>query len=532
MQLSAKQWIESGNAALGIELGSTRIKAVLLGENNAPLASGSYQWQNQLVDGYFTYALEDAWAGVQACYAFLAQAALQQYGAKLQKLGAIGISGMMHGYLPFDKQGALLAPFRTWRNTNTAQAAAQLTQAFRFNVPHRWSVAHLYQAVLNGEIHVAGLHTLTTLAGYVHWRLTGQNVLGIGDASGMFPVDSSTLQYSRPMLDVFNGLVAPYGFGWQLEKVLPKILVAGQPAGRLTLQGARLLDPTGLLQPGCPLCPPEGDAGTGMVATNSVAPCTANVSAGTSIFAMAVLPAPLAKLHPEIDVLATPTGSVVAMVHCNNCTGELDAWVSLFAQALAAAGKPVAKAELYDILYKQALLGAPDCGGVLSYNYVAGEPITGLNAGCPLLVRQPDAQLTLPNFMRAMLFSALATLAIGMDILTQEEQVIVKLITGHGGFFKTQGVGQQLMAAALHTPVAVMESAGEGGAWGIALLAAYLKHAKQGKTLESFLQAEVFAQAKVECVQPNKQDCAGFKAFMQRYKAGLAVEHAAVENLH
>lgn len=523
--------IRDGNAYLGIELGSTRIKAVLIGEDCAPIASGGHDWENRLTDGIWTYSLDDVWAGIQDSYRRLADDVKSRYGVALTKVGAMGVSAMMHGYLPFDDKGGQLVPFRTWRNTITEEAAGLLTQAFGFNIPQRWSVAHLYQAILKGEAHVAKISHLTTLAGYVHWKLTGKQVLGVGEASGMFPIDSSALSFDKAMLGTFGGLIKDKGYSWTLGSILPQVLNAGEDAGSLTPEGAKLLDPTGTLEAGAPLCPPEGDAGTGMVATNSVAKRTGNVSAGTSIFAMLVLEKPLSKVYPEIDMVTTPTGRPVAMVHCNNCTTDLDAWLRLFGEVGTMLGAKAEKPALYDAFYHKALDGDPDCGGLLTYNFFSGEHSVGLEQGRPLFVRTPEAKFTLANFARAVLFSTMGTLKLGMDILTEREQVKVDTLLGHGGLFKTKGVGQKLMAGALNVPVAVMESAGEGGAWGIALLAAFRKNKASGQTLEDFLTETVFSTNQGTSVAPDPVDSKGFSVFMERYKKGLAVEKAAVENL-
>ncbi len=516
--------------ALGIELGSTRIKAVLIGEDGQPLASGGYDWENRLEGGVWTYALEDAWIGLQACYRALATEVAARYGEAPQTVGAIGISAMMHGYLAFDGADQQLAQFRTWRNTITEEAAAQLTQALQFNMPQRWSAAHYFQAILNGEDHAGEVAFLTTLAGYIHWQLTGEKVLGVGDASGMFPLDSRTLDYDSNMLAKFDALATERLPGAKpLRCLLPKPLPAGEAAGTLSEAGARLLDPSGALRAGIPLCPPEGDAGTGMVATNAVAARTGNVSAGTSIFAMAVLEKPLLRYYPEIDIVATPAGNPVAMVHCNNCTSDLDAWARLFGEVCQSFGASPAKAQLYDTLYQAALAGEPDCGGLLSYNYLSGEHLTGFAQGRPLLARHPDARFNLPNLMRSLLLSALTTLRLGMDLLTEQEGVRLRQLMGHGGFFKTEDVGQRLMAAALEVPVAVMASAGEGGAWGIALLAAYLAQKEENLSLAEYLDRRVFAKAQSVVAEPDPVDMNGFAAYLERYKAGLAVERAAVE---
>jgi sugar (pentulose or hexulose) kinase len=521
--------MEQSKTYLGIELGSTRIKAVLIDAAHKPVATGGYDWENRFENGLWTYRLEDVFTGLAACYGELAAQYREKYGETLTRVGGIGISAMMHGYLPFDKDGKQLAEFRTWRNTTTEQAAVKLTELFGFNIPLRWSVAHLYQAILNGEAHVKDVDYVTTLAGYVHYILTGKRVLGVGDASGMFPIDSNINSYNRRFMEQFNELDEVKGFPLKLQDIFPKVLVAGEAAGMLTEAGAKLLDPTGALEAGIPLCPPEGDAGTGMTATNSVAVRTGNVSAGTSVFAMLVLEKELSKLYPEIDMVTTPTGRPVAMVHCNTCTSDLDAWVGLLGEAAALFGAKPDKAELYGKLYALGLTGDADCGGLVSYNYLAGEPITGLDEGRPLFVRGADSKFTLANFMRNLLFSSMGTLKIGMDILTEKERVTLEKLLGHGGFFKTKGVGQRLMAGALNVPVAVMESAGEGGAWGIALLASYLVN-KTG-TLEDFLNEKVFAGNAGVTVTPDATDRAGFEKYMERYTAGLAVERAAVKNL-
>lgn len=527
--------IEGGRTALGIELGSTRIKAVLIGEDHMPVASGSYEWENRYENGVWTYSLDDVWAGLQESYRALSSEVLERYHTPLRAIGAIGVSAMMHGYLAFDGEGNLLVPFRTWRNTITGQAAGELTALFQFNIPQRWSIAHLYQAILNREPHVADVRCLITLAGYVHWKLTGHKVLGVGEASGMFPIDSGTNDYDRHMMDLFDGRLAAEHIRWKLRDVLPRVLVAGDAAGVLTEEGARLLDPAGSypggeLQAGIPLCPPEGDAGTGMVATNSVAQRTANVSAGTSVFAMIVLEEPLSRVYPEIDMVTTPTGKPVAMVHSNNCTSDLNAWVGLFGEFAEALGIVVTPAELFELLYRQALAGDADGGGLLAYNYLSGEHITHLEEGRPLLVRTPESRFTLANLMRVHLFSALGALKSGLDILLEQERVEIDQVLGHGGFFKTREVGQKIMAAAMNVPVSVTETAGEGGAWGIALLAAYMLHRAEGEPLEAYL-AKVFAGKAGTAMPPDQADVAGFAAFMQRYKNGLVIERAAVDGL-
>lgn len=531
MSNSVTQTILDGKAVLGIELGSTRIKAVLIGEDHSPIASGSHDWENRLEDGVWTYHLNDVWAGLQHSFRELSDDVQKKYGVALTKVSALGISAMMHGYLVFDKDGNQLVPFRTWRNTTTEQAAGLLTKEFEFNVPQRWSISHLYQSILENQEHIGQISYMTTLSGYVHWMLTGQKVMGVGEASGMFPIDSNVNTYDQGMVDKFNALTADKQYGWKLLDIMPKVLAAGDEAGTLTAEGAKLLDPTGGLQSGVPMCPPEGDAGTGMVATNSVSERTGNVSAGTSIFAMVVLEKALSKVYMEIDMVTTPTGKPVAMVHCNNCTSDLDAWVRLFRETLETLGVKVEKPALYDALYFKALEGDPDCGGLLSYNYYSGEPITGFDEGRPLFARTPDSRFNLANFMRSLLFSTMATLKIGMDILTEKEQVRLEQMLGHGGLFKTKGVGQTLMAAALNVPVVVMESAGEGGAWGIALLAAFNVRKNPGEALEAYLAQRVFDKCAGSRVEPTKENLEGFQTFIKRYENGLAMEKAAVEHL-
>jgi sugar (pentulose or hexulose) kinase len=513
--------------ALGIEFGSTRIKAVLIGEDYTPLASGGYDWENRYENGIWTYPLDDVWIGLQACYRHL----VADFGHPLTQVGAIGLSGMMHGYMAFDKNGMLLTPFRTWRNTITAQAAQELTALFTFNIPQRWSIAHLYQAILNNEAHIHQIAYLTTLAGYVHWQLTGQKVVGIGEASGMFPIDTHTHDFDEHMIALFDQQLRARNIAWRLRDILPTVLVAGKSGGILTENGARLLDPTGQLQTRIPLCPPEGDAGTGMVATNSVAQRTGNVSAGTSIFAMIVLEKNLTQVHPEIDIVTTPTGKNVAMVHSNNCTSDLNAWIDIFREFTHALGINTQPSQLYELLYQVALTGDADAGGLLAYNYVSGEHITHMPEGRPLFVRTPQSRFTLANFMRTHLFSALGALKIGLDILFEDEQVKIDRILGHGGFFKTQDVGQTIMAAAMNVPVSVMQTAGDGGAWGIALLASYLIHQAYEETLETYLANKVFIHQKQKTISPNADDVAGFARFMHRYKTGLAIEKTAVELL-
>jgi sugar (pentulose or hexulose) kinase len=517
--------------ALGVEFGSTRIKAVLIGEDHKPVASGSYEWENRYENGVWTYSLDEVWAGLQESYRKLSTEFFEKYNTPLQSIGAIGFSAMMHGYMAFDKDGDQLVPFRTWRNTITGQASEKLTELFQFNIPQRWSIAHLYQAILNKEPHVKKISHLTTLAGYVHWKLTGQKVLGVGEASGVFPIDSKTNDYDVHRLEQFNELLKAENIPWKLQELLPKALVAGEAAGVLTAEGAKLLDPTGQLQAGLPLCPPEGDAGTGMVATNSVAERTGNVSAGTSVFAMIVLEKALSKLYPEIDMVTTPTGKPVAMVHSNNCTSDLNAWIGLFQEFTHALGVEISQSKLFEMLYQKALTGDADAGGLLAYSYLSGEHITHLEEGRPLFVRTPESRFTLANFMRVNLFSSLGALKIGLDILFEQEKVQIDQILGHGGFFKTKEVGQKMMAAAMNVPVSVMETAGEGGAWGIALLASYLLHQAANEPLEAYLTNQVFAAEKGTTIAPDPADVAGFAVFMERYKKGLVIERAAVDGL-
>ncbi|MBE5815663.1 MAG: ATPase [Clostridiales bacterium] len=524
-------YIEAGKAVLGIELGSTRIKAVLIGADHSPIAMGDHGWENRLENGVWTYHLTDVWAGVQDAFAKLAADVKAKYGTELTALAGIGISAMMHGYLPFDKEGNQLAEFRTWRNTMTEQAAAQLTELFGFNIPQRWSIAHLDQAILNGEAHVANIAHLNTLAGYIHWQLTGRKVLGVGEASGMFPISDETGKYDEKMLAAYDQRLAAKGISWKLEDILPTVLNAGEDAGSLTAEGARLLDPTGKLQPGALVCPPEGDAGTGMVATNSVAVRTGNVSAGTSVFAMIVLEKSLSKVYPEIDMVTTPTGKPVAMVHCNNCTSDINAWAGMLHGFAAAAGKPVDMGDVYVTLFNAAMEGEKDCGGVVNYNYFSGEPVTGLEEGRPMLVRMPDAKLSFANFARSLVFGAIVSLKLGMDILAAEKVQIDSLL-GHGGFFKTPGVGQSLMAAALGTPVSVMETAGEGGPWGMALLAAYRVNRTESESLEAYLSEKVFGDNKGSKAEPAAADAEGFNAYTKLFVAGLEAEKAAAKHMH
>ncbi len=523
-----KKLIEGGSAILGIEFGSTRIKSVLISPDHTPIASGSHEWENDYVDGIWTYSEEAILKGLQSSYADLKKNVETLYGCKIRSLRAIGISAMMHGYLPFNEKMELLVPFRTWRNTTTAEAAEKLTKAFSFNMPQRWSLSHLYQAVLNKEPHVRDIRFMTTLAGWVHYLLTGEKVLGIGDASGMMPVDSSTLDFNEEMVQCFNQLVSGLGFPWTLREILPKVLPAGAPAGQLTEAGARLLDPSGDLAPGCPLCPPEGDAGTGMAATNSVRPRTGNVSAGTSIFSMIVLEKPLEKVYPEIDVVTTPSGMPVGMVHCNSCSSDINAWVSLFQEFAAAMGISLKTGDIFTTLFRKALEGDPTGGGLVSFNYFAGEPVTGLREGRPMLVRQPNAEMNLANFMRVQLYASMETLKYGMEILAQEH-VAIDQVFGHGGLFKTEGVAQRILAAAIEAPVTVMQTAGEGGAWGIALLASYLVNRNSDESLEDYLSNHVFSGLPQSTIQPQPDDISGFKAYMKSFEACIPAQKEAAE---
>ncbi len=531
MSEAAKNAVMEGKTALGIEFGSTRIKAVLIDETHAPIAMGTWDWENRLEGNIWTYSLEDIWNGLQGCYRSLAEDVQSKYGVALKRTGSIGFSGMMHGYMAFNKEGELLVPFRTWRNTITEEACKKLIPVFSFNIPQRWSIAHLYQAILNKEPHVKDIAFFTTLAGYIHWKLSGEKVLGVGEASGMFPIDSEKCDFNRRMVGQFDELIKDQGFGWKLEEILPEVLSAGEKAGVLTEEGAKLLDPTGNLEAGIPMCPPEGDAGTGMVATNSVAVRTGNVSAGTSIFAMVVMEGELSKVHEEIDMVTTPDGSPVAMVHCNNCTSDLNAWVNLFGEFAESFGIKADKNELFGTLYRKALEADKDCGGLMAYNYFSGEPITGFDEGRPLFARTPDSHFTLANFMRTHLYSALATLKIGLDILLKEEKVTVDSITGHGGLFKTPVVGQSMMAAAMNAPVTVMDTASEGGAWGMAVLAAFMEEKEENETLTSYLAEKIFAGQTGTTIAPNPEDVAGFDAFIKKYVSCLPAERGAVEGL-
>lgn len=523
--------ITNGKTVIGIELGSTRIKTVLIDTDNTLIASGSHDWENSYVNNVWTYSLEEIWKGVQKSYRNMAETVRDKFGVAVQTTGAIGFSGMMHGYMVFDKDENLLTPFRTWRNNITAPASEALTGLFNYPIPQRWSIAHLYQAILNHEEHISDIAFLTTLAGYIHWKLTGQKAIGIGEASGVFPIDLKTKGFNLQMITQFNELISQRNLLWRLEDILPTVLVAGAKAGELTAAGAQLLDLTGQLQPGIPLCPPEGDAGTGMVATNSVAARTGNVSAGTSVFAMIVLEKELSRVYPEIDLVTTPSGKLVAMAHSNNCTSDYDAWIGLFAEAAKALGIDISKPKLYDTLLGMALQGDPDCGGLLAYGYISGEHITHFEEGRPLFVRSSNSKFNLANFMRVNLYTAFGALKTGLDILFEKESVKVDEILGHGGFFKTKDVGQKIMAAAVNVPISIMETAGEGGAWGIALLASYMANRAENESLEDFLKQRVFAGKQGSSVAPDPSDVAGFNEFMQLYNQGLAIERAAVDTL-
>lgn len=525
-----KEMILNNRTALGIEFGSTRIKAVLVDANNAPIASGSYDWENRLEDGIWTYHLEDIHAGLQGSYKALAEDVKEKYGVELTSVGALGVSAMMHGYMPFNKEGELLVPFRTWRNNITAQASEELMELFQYNIPQRWSIAHLYQAILNKEEHVKDIDFMCTLEAYVHWQLTGKRIQGIGDAAGMFPVDPETKDYNEEMVQKFDKLVEPYGFPWKLRDIMPEARVAGEAAGCLTEAGARLLDPSGKLQAGIPMCPPEGDAGTGMVATNSVRQRTGNVSAGTSVFAMIVLEKELSRPYKEIDMVTTPAGDLVAMAHSNNCTSDLNAWVNVFKEFAEAMGMEVDMNRLFGTLYNKAMEGDADCGGLLSYCYFSGEHMTGFEEGRPLFVRSPESRFTLANFMRTNLYTCLGAMRVGLNLLLEKEHVKIDRLLGHGGLFKTKGVGQQILADAVNAPVSVMETAGEGGAWGIALLASYLINKEEGEALEDYLDNKVFAGNEGSTLDPDPAGVEGFNAFMERYMKGLEIERAAVDS--
>ncbi|MEH7090589.1 FGGY-family carbohydrate kinase [Priestia megaterium] len=529
-QETIKQAIAKGKTSLGIELGSTRIKAVLIDENFETIASGSYEWENLLEDGFWTYNLLDIITGLQSAYREMKQEVERSYGITIRTVGSIGVSAMMHGYMAFDKTGELLVPFRTWRNATTSEAAKELTEHFNFNIPERWSIAHLYQAIINQEKHLPHIHYMTTLAGYIHWLLTGSKALGIGDASGVFPIDERTQNYSEAMMKQFDELISYKGYSWQLSDILPAVHTSGEQAGTLTAIGASILDQSKNLQPGIPFCPPEGDAGTGMVATNSVRKRTGNVSVGTSVFAMIVLDKKLSKVYPEIDLVTTPNGSPVAMVHANNCSSDLNAWLGLFREFSEAMGQKVESDKLFEVMLNKALEADPDAGGLLSYGYFSGENITGVESGRPLFVRSAKSNFNLANFMRTHLFTAFGALKIGMDLLVKEENVKIHSILAHGGLFKTPVVGQKMMAAAINTPVSVMDTAGEGGAWGMAILSSYMLNKSENESLEDFLDDKVFKEVTAQEIYPDELDVKGFEAFIKRYKKGLVIEKAAAEH--
>jgi sugar (pentulose or hexulose) kinase len=529
--MDIKKIIEEGSAIIGMELGSTKVKAVMIDGDGNVIAKGSYKWENKLENGIWTYSMDDIKNSVQGAYAKLLENVQKNYGTVIKKVKAIGVSAMMHGYLAFDKNDTLLVPFRTWRNTITKEAADKLTEVFNFNIPQRWSIAHLYQAILNGEEHVKDIAFFTTLAGFIHWKLTGKKVLGVGDASGMFPINDKTNDYDKAMIETFDALVADKGYSWKLADILPGVLVAGDNAGILTDEGAKLLDVSGNLEGGALVCPPEGDAGTGMAATNSVRVRTGNVSAGTSIFSMIVMAENLKSVHREIDVVTTPEGAPVAMVHCNNCTSEINAWEGLFKQVLELYGVEVDEDRLFDLIFLEALKGDPDCGGLVGFNYFSGEPVTGFDAGRPLFVRTANSKFNLPNFMRMQLFNALAALKYGMDILLKKENVPVDKMYGHGGYFTVKGAGQTLLSSAIASPVTVMETAGEGGAWGIALLALYAAVKEEGESLSDFLDEKIYKSQPSSTLMAEQKDIDGFNAYMENYKKAFGVEKAAVDLL-
>ena len=527
--MTAKETIQQGKAILGIEFGSTRIKAVLINDENKPIAQGSHTWENQLENGLWTYSIQAIWDGLQDCYASLRNDVKTQYGIEIENLAVIGISAMMHGYMAFNRKQEILVPFRTWRNTNTGKAAAKLSELFNFNIPLRWSISHLYECILDGENHVKDIDYLTTLDAYIHWQLTGKRVTGIGDASGMVPIDPDTKDYDEEMIKKFDALVAPKGYPWKLRDILPEVLVAGREAGRLTAKGAKLLDPSGHLKAGIAMCPPEGDAGTGMAATNAVRPRTGNVSCGTSSFSMIVLEKNLSKPYKSIDIVTTPDGAPVAMVHCNNCTSDINAWVNVFKEFMEAMGQKADTGRIFTTLFQTGAKGDADCGGLMAYNYFSGEPVTGLVEGRPMIVRSPNDTFSLANFMRANLYGAVAVLKIGNDILFKDEKVAVDRLTGHGGYFTTPEVGQRILAAALNLPISVMETAGEGGPWGMALLASYLVNSERHQSLADFLGTKVFAGNKGTEVKPIQEEVDGFNTYIESYKKGLEIEQAAVK---
>lgn len=529
-KLKIAEKIKNGETFIGIEFGSTRIKAVLTDEKCSPLASGNFTWENELQDGIWTYSLDSIIKGLQVCFSSLKSNVREEYNMPLVTTGAIGISAMMHGYMAFDENDELLVPFRTWRNTITGQASKKLSEAFSFNIPERWSIAHLYQAILNEEPHVKQIRHINTLAGYIHFILTGNRVLGIGDASGMFPVDSENLCYNEGMLDKFDEITHIHFFKWKIRDILPSILLAGENAGALTKQGALILDPTGEFLAGVPFCPPEGDAGTGMTATNSVRPLTGNVSAGTSVFAMAVLDKSMKNWYPEIDVVTTPTGKDVAMVHCNNCCSDIDAWAYIFSEFSSASGNKLPMSKVYDILYDEAAKGNKNCGGVTSFNYISGESITKLSNGAPMVLRRNDSDFTLADFFRSNLYSALATLRIGMNILYKNEALTLSKLAVHGGFVKSD-VGQSVMADAMNTPVTVYSTAGEGGPWGMAILASYTLY-KNEMSLEDYLDNCIFSSASGKVTNPDSDGVKGFDEYLETYEKLLEAQKKVSEILY
>ncbi len=522
--------ISNGEITLGLELGSTNIKAVLMTDDFNTIASGSYNWENQLVDGIWTYSMDEVWHGIQTSYTQLAADVQSKYHQAITKINAIGISAMMHGYLAFNQNNDLLVPFRTWRNAITGQAADDLTKLFDFNIPQRWSVAHLYQAILNDEAHVKEIDFITTLAGYVTWKLSGEKVLGIGDASGVFPIDSNTKTYDQRMLNQFNDLDQVKKYDWKIDEILPKVLVAGQQAGQLTESGAQLLDLSGNLQAGSVIAPPEGDAGTGMVGTNSVRKRTGNISVGTSAFSMVVLDQELKAVHKDIDMVTTPDGSPVAMVHVNNCSSDINAWVSLFGEFAQRLGIEVNPNKLYGTLFLEATRSDPNAGGLVNYSYLSGENITNMPEGRPLFVRTPNSEFNLPNFMLTQLYAAFAPLEIGMHILTEDEGIKTDVMVAQGGLFKTPVVGQQVLANALNIPITIMQNAGEGGPWGMAVLANFVKNGN-GQSLEDFLDSQVFSDPESMTLSPEPAGVKGYQEFITNYQAALPVEGEAVKTL-
>lgn len=522
--------LSSEDISIGIELGSTRIKTIAIDKNLNTVATGSFEWENQFINGYWTYSINDIWIGLQKSYEDMTQNLKQQYNLTLTKVNAIGISGMMHGYLAFDKNEDLLVPFRTWRNGNTSEAAAILSEKFQFNIPERWSIAHIFQGVLDNERHVRQVEYITTLAGYVHWYLTGEKVLGIGDASGMFPIDINQKNYRPDLINVTNQLFQEHGFNKPIEKILPKVSVSGESGGCLTKEGAKLLDASNKLESGCIMCPPEGDAGTGMVATNTVATNTGNVSAGTSAFSMVVLSQELKDKYPEIDIVTTPNGNEVAMIHTNNCTSDINDWMNLFSEVLKVMGVDFSSDELYGQIFRSSLNSDDNIGGLLSYNYVSGENITNVEQGYPLFVREPNYNFNLANFMKMHLYSAFSTLKIGMDMLKKNESIELEKLIAHGGIFKTKGVAQQVLSSALDNDITVMNTASEGGAWGIAILS-YFTSLETMQTLEQFLNEVVFVNIEEETLSPVKQEVDHFNNYVEKMKLGLPIERLFSKHL-